>query len=91
MKRKRGFVVLASPRFFVFVSQLFENVSVGFINLGVIQRCKVDLGGSFRMMPHTFTDDRKGDVFAPGNAGPRVTGAVESEGLVDVGHGRENF
>ena len=63
----------ARPRFSIDGT---DDLAVGFVYGGCVQRSQVDACGAFRGVSHGFADGGDGDAFALGYAGPGMTGFI---------------
>ena len=62
------------------VSQQIQYSFIGFIHHSSIQRCKINLRGVLRIMPHTLADDRDWHITALGDTCPRMPTDIHCQG-----------
>lgn len=66
----------ARPRFSIDGT---DDLAVGFVYGGCVQRSQVDACGALRGVSHGFADGANGNPFALGNTGPGVPGTIRSQ------------
>lgn len=59
--------------------QKADNVVVGLVKSGAVERCEIDACCSLRFMPHALADHRHGYIIVVGYARPRVAGHIQRQ------------